>query len=284
MDLHHPPNLTYVRPPLVEVAMSVQFDPPNGLNLAHLGAFWLEHKTLLPRVQAVQPISAKGESFGGKGQWLPPSLQFAITNEPDCRLQMTSDDEQWMYQIQRDRMVVNWRKRGEQYPRYNQTWGRFLEAWNVWIHLLRKLALDPPRPRLWELSYVNRIPKADLWNTPNDWPRIFPGLWGGSFCDMTGVELRGLRGQWVWESSRPPARLYLEPSPGRSNDQPPQDVLLLSLTARGPIELTATEGTAIVRTEFDMIEAGMGCGHAFIVTAFDSISSEAAKTKWGRQP
>src|SRR5690606_90804 len=37
----NPTSISYDAPPLVEVAMSVQFDPPKGLNLAHLGAFWM---------------------------------------------------------------------------------------------------------------------------------------------------------------------------------------------------------------------------------------------------
>lgn len=82
-------SVTYDAPPLVEVAISIQFDPPKGLNQAHLGAFWVTQKDLLPNVRAVQPIATTNENFGSQGQWLPPSLQLALTNEPDCR---TSDD------------------------------------------------------------------------------------------------------------------------------------------------------------------------------------------------
>ena len=118
--------ITYDTPPLVEVAMSLQFDPPKGVNQAHLGAFWATQRNLLPIVRAVQPIVSPNEDFGNRrGQWLPPSLQLALTNEPDCRLQMISSDEQWMCQVQRDRLVINWRKRSEQYPRFSSTWSRF---------------------------------------------------------------------------------------------------------------------------------------------------------------
>jgi hypothetical protein len=88
--------------------MSVQFDPPYGLTQAHLGAFWQSRRTDFPRVRTIQPIAATNEEFGGPGQWLPASWQFALTNEPECRLQMTSADDQWMWQLQRNRLVVNW--------------------------------------------------------------------------------------------------------------------------------------------------------------------------------
>ena len=91
--------------------MSVQFDPPSALTVAHLGQFWATQKNIFPNVKAIQPIISTSEDFGNEGQWLPPSLRLAFSDEPQCRLQMTSADDQWMCQIQPDRLVVNWRKR-----------------------------------------------------------------------------------------------------------------------------------------------------------------------------
>ncbi len=257
--------------------MSIQFDPTRGLNQAHLGAFWVTQKDSLPNVRAVQPIAATSEDFGNQGQWLPPSLQFELTNEPNCRLQMTSSDDQWMCQIQRDRLVVNWRKRTDEYPRYNAVRDRFGDARNAWRSFLTGSGLKPPAARLWEVTYVNRIAKQGLWDTPSDWPRVFPGLWGGAFASVEGLELRGCHGLWVWESNDPPSRLYVEPKPGRSAEEPHQEVLLLSLTARGPV------GDTVAASEKDRIEAGIACGHERIVETFDRLASDTAKQEWGRR-
>lgn len=273
------PSITYDAPPLVEVAMSIQFDPPKGLNQAHLGAFWVTQKDTLPHVRATQPITTTNEVFGGQGQWLPPSLQLALTNEPDCRLQMTSSDDQWMCQVQRNRLVINWRKRSEEYPRFSATWSRFRAAHQAWQAFLSELEMAPLKPRLWEVTYVNRIPKENLWEKPSDWPNVFPGLWGGSFAAVEGVELRGFQGQWVWESSSPAARLYVEPKPGRTVEEPHQDVLLLSLTARGHLDADSKASEA---SKNDQIESGMCCGHNLIVSTFDRIASDRAKKAWGR--
>lgn len=282
MGQRKPYLITYDAPPLVEVAMSLQFEPPEGLNQAHLGAFWATQRTSLPIVRAVQPIATTIEVFGNQGQWLPPSLQLALTNEPNCRLQMISSDEQWMCQVQRDRLVINWRKRSEQYPRFSSTWGRFQDTWRLWQSFLADLNFPPLTPRLWELTYVNRISKRDLWESPSDWPRLFPGLWGGELVTVDGSGLRGLQGQWVWESTDPVARLYVEQKPARSTDKPPEDVLLLSLTARGPVvPLDAGVHACDVATS-ELIESGMNCGHSLIVTRFDRIASNDAKRVWGR--
>lgn len=275
-------SITYDSPPLVEVAMSIQFDPPKGLNQAHLGAFWVTQKDSLPNVRVVQPIVSANEVFGNQGQWLPPSLQLALTNEPDCRLQMTSLDDQWMGQVQRDRLVINWRKRSTQYPRFDATWNRFKIAWQAWEAFLGEQQKAPLKPRLWELTYVNRIPKDDLWKNPGDWPSVFPGLWGGVFADIEGAELRGFQGQWVWESTAPPSRLYIEPKPGRSADDKGEDVLFLSLTARGPVGISRSDADSSSSSGLEQIESGIGWGHEFIVTTFDRIASNVAKTAWGR--
>lgn len=258
--------------------MSIQFDPPKGLNPAHLGAFWVTQKDSLPHVRTVQPIATTNEIFGGQGQWLPPSMQLAFTNEPDCRLQMTSLDDQWMYQVQTNRLVVNWRKRSDEYPRFSKTCTRFRSALDAWQTFLVESEMAPLRPRLWELTYVNRIPRGNLWEQPCDWPKVFPGLWGGDFAAIEGVELCGFQGQWVWEMAQPPARLYVEPKPGRSAEEPSQDVLFLSLTARGH----ANPSGASAANNIDGIEAGVKIGHDLIVGTFDRIASDIAKKEWRR--
>ncbi len=274
--------VTYNAPPLVEVAMSIQFEPSRELNSAHLGAFWMTQRHQLPIVRTLQPIPAVSDDFGGAGQWLPPALQFALKSEPDCRLQMVSSDDQWMCQLQRNRIVINWRRRNEQYPRFDTTLARFRDGWNSWRIFLKDIGLPPTRPQIWELTYVNRVAQGELWARPGDWHRIFPGLWGGPFAGPADSQLRGFHGQWVWESRDPLARLYIEPQPGRSSEPPHHDELILSLTARGPFALSATEDNSTVESEMSRIEAGLVGGNALIVSAFDGMTSDAAKTNWGR--
>ena len=273
-------SINYEAPPLVEVAMSVQFDPPKRLSLAHLGAFWDRQKEAFPHVRAVQPIATTSEAFGS--QWFPPSLQLALTNEPDCRLQMVSSDDQWMCQVQLNRLVINWRKRSEVYPRFDSTWTRFQSILHAWQEFLSEYKIGPVKSRLWELTYVNRIPKGELWQEPADWPGVFPGLWGGNFATVQDGFLRGFHGQWVWELADPPARLYVEPKPGRTSEEPPQDLFLLSLTARGPIAEEGAEATFDGPSVASLIEAGVEVGHKLIVETFDAIASDAAKKAWGR--
>lgn len=273
-------SVNYGSPPVVEVAMSVQFEPPPTLNVAHLGAFWTTQRELFPNVRATPPIMATIEDFGAERQWLPPSLRLAFSDEPQCRLQMTSNDGQWMCQIQSDRLVVNWRKKVQEYPRFDETFIRFRSAWQSLERFFDEEKIPPPSARLWELTYVNRIPQGDLWRSPGDWPSIFPGLWGGEFASTQGLALCGLRGQWVWDFAPQKARLYVEPSPARSVDDPPSDLLMLNLTARGPIELNDDDARNTGGGKG--IEDGMNLGHDLIVFTFDAIASNRAKEYWNR--
>lgn len=253
------------------------FTPPAGLNEAHLGAFWAEHRKRLPNVDSTAPIAAASETFGAASRWLPPALHVALSNEPQCRLQLTSDDGQWMYQLQRDRIVSNWRhKKPEVYPRFGVAINHFNELWNFWNAFLAEVKLPPPSPTMWELTYVNRIKKWDAWDGPQDWPKLLPGLWGGEFAAAEGLTMGGLHGQWVWNLASPPARVYVESRPAKTSDTPPQEALMLNLTARGPIVSSKDANTESI------ITSSLNKGHELIVLTFDAIVSDAAKHHWGR--
>lgn len=261
--------------------MSVQFRQIDGMGAGRLGAFWASIRKEFPTVKTAQPIGEINEDFGDGQQWLPHALRIAFSEVSPIRLQMASQDDEWMLQIQANRLAVNWRKRSGQYPRFGATLARFRAAWDNWIRFLSEEGLKPPVLQLWELVYINRIPQGDLWKTSSDWKDVFPGLWSTEFQASPGLNFNGFSGQWIWEATDAPARLYVESKPGRSAETPPQQVLLLNLTARGAIREserdTSDEADALTR-----IEEGMNRGHGMIVHSFDAISSASAKERWGR--
>lgn len=265
-------SVNYKAPPVVEVAMSIQFDPPNGFSLPHLGLYWDAQRNMYPTVRTAAPIPAAPDDFGTESQWGPVAMRLAFSNEPQYRLQMTSKDDEWVCQAQLDRLVVNWRKKGPDYPKFDATFPRFQAAWTGLQRFLERQHLAAATPKLWEITYINRFPKGELWQSPKDWPILLPGLWGGAFASASDLTLSTLGGQWVWEHGPERARLYVEPSPARSADTPPVDSLILSLTARGPINVKMWGE--------DAIESGLNLGHDLIVLTFDAITSKHAKEHW----
>jgi len=277
-------NITYAQAPLVEVAVSVQFDTPRRLTQAHLGAYWATQRERFPVVHSTQGLPAINEEFAGGQSWLPPSLLLALSEEPDTRVQMTSADKVWVQQVQANRLVVNWRRGDDpagEYPRFTKTLERFLECWSDWNGFLESVELPPVKASIWEVVYVNRIPEGELWRTAADWPGLFPGLWAGPFQAVKGARLAGLQGRWVWETLTPPARLYVEPKPGRGPAPGFINLLFLTLTARGRLALP-TKGNASNSYEVAEIEQGFRWGHDLIVGGFDAIPSVEARLAWGR--
>jgi uncharacterized protein (TIGR04255 family) len=281
----HPDLPSYQRPPLVEVAISVRFSCQGDINIAHLGAFWSKVSTRFPRVASTQPIVTRGDDAGAK--WTPPSIRFALSNTPDCRLQMICpDDEAWMWQVQSDRLVVNWRKQPDkQYPRYRTTADQLREAWKQWVRFLSDHGIQASAIG-WEVTYVNEIPSGlgELWSSPEDLPEVLPGLFGGPFRAEKGLKLAGLHGEWVWDHHNPKARLIVNPVPARRKDQ---DVLMLNLTASGLTEKGPSQaeeeadesGTSLPKSVND----GLNLGHRLIVNTFDTLGSIQAKAHWERQ-
>jgi len=85
----------------------------------------------------------------------------------------------------------------------------------------------------------------------------------------------------VWETADPPARLYVEPKPARGPAPGFQDLLFVTLTARGRLALP-TKNAAGETGRVAGIERGLRWGHDLIVVAFDSLASSEAKKAWER--
>lgn len=263
--------VTYQNPPLVEVAVSLQFERPSGLNGAHLGAFWYTQRDKYPHAKTAPPIpSVDPDLFGSPGPLLVPSIRIALLNEPEQRVQMTSEDEQWMVQIQENRIVINWRKHDGSYPRYEAARDRLLATWDCWVRFVQAELKKSCEPRLWEITYVNRVPEGILWQSPSDWPKVFSGLWGGEFGFDPTSSLIAHQGSWLLEhpAQNPVARLFVEPKMVKAAEG--QRSLLVNLTAKGSV--TSPE-----------IGPSLEIGHELIVSTFDRISSDTAKREWGKQ-
>lgn len=141
----------FAQPPLTEVALGVVFEPTDiGIvGLAELHQRW---RAEFPRVEehpALPPLFA------------PPSLAPGLVIEvgqPHLRLWMITDDGDRLVQVQRDRLVVNWRRTGSgDYPRYRSlrvVLDRHLD--DFWS-LLRERSVSIPAPVAAEATYVNTI-------------------------------------------------------------------------------------------------------------------------------
>src|SRR5262245_20272649 len=134
LNIFRPTDLPHwTRPPIDEVAMSVQFQDVAGLGIVHFGRLAVPlHKLGLTLWQDKPTINPSFEVFSKR---VPEQVQFAVQavefHMP--RVWYVSRDNHQLAQFQSDRFVYNWRRvegAGE-YPRLESVLRRFLEARTV---------------------------------------------------------------------------------------------------------------------------------------------------------
>lgn len=134
-------------------------------------------------------------------------------------------------------------------------------------HKLGKL-----QPDQWEVTYVNHIPRGTVWEEPRDWQDVFRQL--PSVIDSPeSVDLESCACEWHFEIKPQLGRLHIQLGHGQSSVKSGEDLLRLTLTARGPIGGTKRNGLDL--------GLGLDLGRRIIVTTFKAVTSESAHKHWG---
>jgi uncharacterized protein (TIGR04255 family) len=260
------------RPPVVETVLGVQFGPIDKLTAGHYGWFW---KCYLDgtwtKTEDAPPLPDQFEKFGDQLAWsLPkPAFTFQQTPEPE-RIVIVNEENDRVLQIQNNKFYYNWRKSLNAYPTFAETYPEFLRYLDMFEHFVIDAGLQVTPRNQWELTYVNHIPKGTLWESTSDWPAIFPGLLGAPSKPASHVICEGISGTWRFEILPRKGRLHVAIQHARNNEG--QEVLLMNLTARGPVVTGDYESD---------LSFGINIGHDALVRTFCHISSDAALAFWG---
>jgi len=232
------------------------------LLIPHIGLLWERFRDEYPVVQHATPIGNEASI-----------LIDASTGAPLPRVWFISSSDNQLVQFQGDRFYFNWRRRGDEYPRYSTIISKFEEAKRRLDTFLSELNLGPLKPLQYELTYFNQIPKGEGWETMEDL--------GGVFTDMNwnsrpGRFLPGLTSlSWNIRFALPDKKGWLSAKltqGKRKDDDVP--VLVLEIAARGLDEDTSAPN---MRSWFDL-------AHEWIVRGFaDLTAMEIQKRIWRRQ-
>ncbi len=268
------PQPKFDAPPVVETALSLQFARFSGFSTAMAGWFWKSYLskhvdgTHWTKVEEANRIEDDFEEVG-KEKWLQPAVR--LSQGESRRTRIIRSDEERMLQIQDSRVVLNWRKRGGEYPSYPTLAKEFWTIFPLFEEFAADAGFGSIEQNQWEITYVNHIPKGDLWQTPLDWGKIMPVV---SFPAHGRVDMEGetLSSNWRLRLSPARGRLYVAlrhalVQPGDS------EVMELKLTARGPVR--AEEGWSSAD--------GFELGHDAIVRTFAAMTSAEAHKLWERR-
>ena len=266
-------------PPVVETALSVQFARLPGFTTAHSGWYWQSYLSKMSNVRGkwseakiveAPRLEDVFERFGANDSWGRMGFSLGPGGESQ-RIQIIAPDDERMVQVQDSRFVLNWRKRTGEYPRFSTLTPEFWAAFNTFSDFATVAKIGAIEANQWEMTYVNHIPKGDMWESPADWSKILPGV---AFPATAGEHPIGetLSADWRFSISKQSGRLYVGLRHARiapNNDE----ILMVTLTARGPID-DASGVTA---------KHGFDLGHDIIVRSFTAMTSPEAHKRWKRR-
>lgn len=263
------------RPPVVETVLGVQFEPLEKLTNAHLGSFWTQVKEQWPHVQHAPLLRNQFERFEElHASWLSTDFQIEVTQDPSCRVMLQSAGKDKMVQIQKSRFHYNWLGgyQGHGYPKYDVVRPAFDETYKQFLTFIAAESLGVISPNQWEVTYLNHIPKGTVWSSPEDWRTVLNGL---PLLGSAGnyITLENLQGEWHFEITPKRGRLHVQLMTGTRNapDSTKRELLILKLTARGPID------------RYTSLNDGLDIGHETIVKSFREFTSETARDYWGEK-
>jgi uncharacterized protein (TIGR04255 family) len=264
-------------PPLIEVALSVQFDALEALQIPQLGLAWQAFRARFPKTEEQPPLEPSYEQFGPRVGGHPGVRLELLSTPPTPRLWFLNEDGTELVQIQRDRFVRNWRKKddADKYPRYHRLREAFRQDLDAFCHLVSEEGWGTVEPNQCEATYVNLITAGDEWSLHGELEKVIT-LFSTRYSDrdlgMPEEAAVNLKFVLNGDADKPVGRLHINAIPVlRASDNFP--AIRLTLTARGMPEGSGVDGA------LRFIDRGREA----IVRSFTSITTEGMHQIWKRK-
>ncbi len=264
-DAPRPDHLPEFRhPPLNEVVLGVQFNPPNGYQQIYAGEVWDLFRQEFPTVAEQPALPPSFETFGIHS--MGKQVRF-ITGPQHARFWFLRQDGEELIQFQQDRLLHNWRKVGDEtneYPRFESMiknfHGQLSQVQDYMTALIpQKLSINQC-----EISYINHIaPLPDKPLKTSDWLRF------ASFEDEPDDFSINYREVIRDDEKKPIGRLTCEAVLGFKAGL---RIIVLTLTVRG----------APKNSDIDSAIEFLEMGRNRIVSKFSEITTEKAHKQWER--
>ncbi len=263
--MQHEPIPEFSAPPVVEVAIGIEFVPILGLDVIRLTDIVRDWSPDYPDSQqapALVPAIPPGTAF------LP--LQISASN---LRLWAIQSDQRRLIQVQHDRLILNWRRLNDPagtYPSYKILIGEFSKRWSEFVVKLKGMGFERPRPLVGEVTYVNVISLADFDNDPGNVISLFaqPNPLGDPAFSTVSEGFDVTIGEEVCGQMTVQYVHGVDPIAGRV------DALTVSSRVTFPSSPAADEGVPVV-PELDR-------AHVVSVGGFARVTTHRAHEMWGR--
>lgn len=265
-----PIRLEYERPPLIEQAISVGFDPLAGFRIVDYGLFWSKIAAEYPEVSNEAPLDNPTELFEGVR---PSGISFNVLAAPPMPRAMFRSGDGGLVQVQPDRFGFNWAKEGDrEYPRSEAVMVRFENLFDRFLVFVKEQQLGEVVLRQCELTNLNIIPVSDFGTSYSDITRalrIDPLDLGLNYL-VAETYIRNRQHRIVETDGTPIGRLHTAISPVISNADNSQ-AFRLEFTARS---------APTIRT-IEQMRRFFAVARNAINGAFDALVADEMKRKWG---
>lgn len=274
MEHTHSPLPSFENPPVIEVALSVQFDPIEALQVPQMGLLWSHFREDLPKTQTQPRLQPEFERFGTIPALISPFRIEAFDIPPVPRLWFLNESETELVQVQQTRFIANWRRvKNEPYPRFDTVFQRFKERFEIFRKFLTHEDLPIPVYNQCEVTYVNHITVDAAPGTHGTAERLLT-IWEEQYSDEflhdpEDVMIR-LRYPIPGGNQDPVGRLHIDLQPAFKEDQTP--IFVLNVTARCKPLASGLE---------DVYKSLELC-HQWIVRGFSSITTRSMHQIWRR--
>jgi len=267
-------EVSFLCPPICEVAYSFQFEPLESMHMGYLGLLWGEEfKERYPTVEQDDPLPHEIERFGAAAASSPVKGMKFFTKIPLPRIRMISEDSCSLLQIQNDRFVFNWRNHSTKdkvdYPRFSQLKESFSKEFNIFGNFLDANSLGDLKINQVEITNVNHIPANGM-----TFSEIFTGLkCGVDISDDLDPESITFRSKHVIRlENRPIGRLYVVIEKAfRQSDE--QEIFSLTFTARSNLQEPSLTGALNILTHL----------RNKINQSFVGLTNENMHEVWGKE-
>lgn len=262
-----PDNLPdYRTPPLNEVVVGVQFNPPQGYQQILAGEVWRLFRKRYPQVSEQPALPPSFETFGLPSR-AGPQIGF-ISGASHDRFWFLRPDGDELIQFQQDRLIHNWRKVGDgsnAYPRFESMIKRFSGELTKLQDYFNSLVAQSLEVNQCEVSYINHFEIGDETLDPADWVRMVD--FGSKPPDDITIKFREIvRGK----SGEPLGRLICDVGTGVKADS--KRIIAMTLSVKG------APSESDIESALEFISAG----RELIVHRFTELTTDKAHKKWGR--
>jgi uncharacterized protein (TIGR04255 family) len=270
MILGRPADLPeFGKPPLNEVVVGVQFEPPQEYRKILAKEVWDIFREEYPTLQEQAPLPPNFETFGPPHFSGNRAATFSLsTQAPHDRFWFLRAEKDELIQFQQDRFLHNWRMRSQaqEYPRFESIAGKFHDEFNKLENYMSAIGSQKLKINQCEISYFNHIRLGRSSNQAfSAWLNFL------SFAENQPDDF-SINFREVIEDNegKPHGRLHVEAALASLPDE--NDVILLTLSVRG------APSASNIESAMDFFSMG----HDIIVRRFTQLTTEQAHKEWER--